>query len=740
MVKKRVILNTFLKLILFSAIVVFWNCKSSYKKETTKYSPLHLSVEYIRQPENSLIVDAKPEFAWELPEGVSEQNAYQIIVASTRELINKDSGNIWDSEKVLSNNSVNVTFAGKPLEVGKTYFWKVKVWGEKNEETSFSKVQNFTIGKQKNTITSANLFQIDSIKPLKYNKTGNSSYVIDFGKDAFANLHFYYNTKENDTLIFHIGEQLSNGKINRKPKGTIRYQKIKVPVNAQKKEYLLPIKPDKRNTKPVAVQLPDSFPVIMPFRYVAIENFKEKFEADNFTQLRFRSYWKDDTSYFTSSDTILNQVWDLCKYSIKATTFAGLYVDGDRERIPYEADAYINQLSHYTSDREYAMARQTIEYFMEHPTWPTEWQLHVALMFHADYMYTGNTELILKYYEELKHKTLVELRRKDGLISSEKATPEFMKQLGFKNPKTKLKDIVDWPPAQKDTGWKLATAEGELDGFVFTPINTVVNCFYYKNLLIMKEFAQIVGNTKDVDFFDNLSKKVEISINTKLFNAQKGVYTDGEETNHAALHSNMLALAFDLVPEEHTKSVATFIKTRGMACSVYGSQYLLEALYKANEADYAIQLITATHDRSWYNMIDIGATITLEAWDMKYKPNADWNHAWGATPANIISRYLWGITPKTPGYSVATINPQLSNLKKSTISVPTLRGKITGNYTIQENGTKKYTIEIPANMKAEFVVNTTSKVKLNNKKKFNDAGIIFLNSGRNIIEITDAKN
>ncbi len=28
-------------------------------------------------------------------------------------------------------------------------------------------------------------------------------------------------------------------------------------------------------------------------------------------------------------------------------------------------------------------------------------------------------------------------------------------------------------------------------------------------------------------------------------------------------------------------------------------------------------------------MVDTGATITWEAWDQKYKPNQDWNHAWG---------------------------------------------------------------------------------------------------------------
>ena len=117
-----------------------------------------------------------------------------------------------------------------------------------------------------------------------------------------------------------------------------------------------------------------------------------------------------------------------------------------------------------------------------------------------------------------------------------------------------------------------------------------------------------------------------------------------------------------------------------MACSVYGAQYLMDGLYEAGEADYGLQLLTDTSDRSWYNMIRIGSTITLEAWDVKYKPNADWNHAWGAVPANVIPRRLWGIRPKTPGYAVASLKPQMSTLKKSSIEVPTIRGTIKAVY------------------------------------------------------------
>jgi len=227
------------------------------------------------------------------------------------------------------------------------------------------------------------------------------------------------------------------------------------------------------------------------------------------------------------------------------------------------------------------------------------------------------------------------------------------------------------------------------------------------------------------------------SINEKLFNPATGAYVDGEGTDHSSLHANMMALAFDVVPEKQKQSVVDFVKSRGMACSVYGSQYLMEALYNAHEADYALELMTAGHDRSWYNMINIGSTITLEAWDMKYKPNADWNHAWGATPANIIPSYLWGIQPKTAGFGVARIKPQMSTLENSSIEVPTIKGNIKGEYNYVSDRLQKYTIELPANMVAEFeVVDAVGKeVRVNGQKVSLAFGSIRLSPGINEISL-----
>ncbi|MFC4097333.1 alpha-L-rhamnosidase-related protein [Euzebyella saccharophila] len=724
------------------------NKLSAFRKKTDelikKYSdgllsgPNNLTVEMIRQPRESNILDLNPEFGWEVPTAAGLQSAYQILLASSQENIDRNIGDIWNSGQVRSAQSANIALAQEPLEREKSYFWKVRIWDEDNRLSAYSKAQKFTTSKRPdNVITTANKFQIDSIHPKLFEKR-DQFYFMDFGKDAFATLNFKYRAKEPHTLTFRIGEQLENGNINRTPdkRSHIRFQEIEVAVSPEKTEYQLPVKINKRNTLPgKALPLPEGFPVLMPFRYAEVQGAKEPLKKEDFTQLAFHSYWEDDTSSFTSDDAILNQVWDLCKYSIKATTFNGLYVDGDRERIPYEADAYLNQLSHYTTDREYAIARQTIEYFMENPTWPTEWQQHVALMFHADYMYTGNTELIEKYYEQLKYKTLYKLAREDGLITSTKMTTELMKKLGFPDDlKETFRDIVDWPPANWGGD---PNVTGERDGFDFKPYNTVVNSFYYQNMLIMAEFATLLGKDQEALDYEMRALKAKKAINEKLFNATTGAYIDGEGSNHSSIHANMLPLAFGIVPEKHKKSVVDFIKSRGMACSVYGAQYLMDGLYRAGAADYALELLTSTSDRSWYNMIRIGSTITLEAWDMKYKPNADWNHAWGAVPANSIPRGLWGIQPLEPGFKVAQIRPQLSSLTESSIEVPTLLGSIKADYKKVNHRLQRYTIEIPANMVAEFtLVNTEGKSVSHNGQKVNPAFTsVRLAPGKHKIEL-----
>jgi len=513
-------------------------CDELTQKYADPYSgiPSGLTIEHIREPRYTKIVDSMPEFSWLVPKEAVIQKAYQILVSSKKELADKNIGDVWNSGQVRSSKSADIEFEGEPLKPNSNYYWRVRIFDQDNRLSEYSTVQEFKTGSFGETITSHNCFQIERISPSAFIKNTDGTYFIDFGKDAFGTLELNYKPRRTETLTIRLGEKLLDGKIDRKPGGTIRYQEVKLQLTPKESTYQIELKADERNTGSVAVALPDSIPVIMPFRYCEIEGISGNLEATQISQLAWFNYFDYNTSSFTSSDTILNQVWNLCKYSIKATTFAGYYVDGDRERIPYEADAYLNQLSHYSVDNEYSIARKTIEYFMEYPTWPTEWQLHVALMFYQDYMYTGNTELITKYYEPLKHKTLMALEYEDGMIStfSPNHNGELMTKLGFPDSTKRLRDIVDWPKKGGFGGVK-----GETDDFVFKPINTVVNSFYYKNMVIMAEFAHLLNKPNEEMDFRLRATKAKKAINEKLFKEDGGYYTDGIGTDHGSAHANI---------------------------------------------------------------------------------------------------------------------------------------------------------------------------------------------------------
>jgi hypothetical protein len=450
----------------------------------------------------------------------------------------------------------------------------------------------------------------------------------------------------------------------------------------------VPLVADKRNTNGgadgPAILLPPEFGVVMPFRYVEVDACPFPVTADTIRQIALSYPFDMKASAFVSCDEALDRVYNFCKYSIRATSFAGVYVDGDRERVPYEADAYINQLCHYCTDREFTLARYSHEYLMAHPTWPTEWKQHSVMMAWADWMYTGNAESLARCYDELKAKKTLEFRAraKDGLL--ETGGPDAPDASG-------VRDITDWPV-------------GERDGFEFKPVNAVVNAFYCLNLRQMTEMAAALGKTADAEMYLAKAARAAKSFHAAFFNAERGCYVDGEGAAHASLHANMLPLAFGLVPPEERGRVAAFVKSRGMACSVYGAQYLLEALFEAGLEDEAIELMTRDEMRGWVNMMNAGSTITMEAWDIKVKPNLDWNHAWGAAPANILPRFVLGVRPLEPGFSSILIRPQVGSLEGVQGTVPTVRGPVTVGVRREGSRSYKLTVSIP--------VNATARVEL----------------------------
>lgn len=529
---------------------------------------------------------------------------------------------------------------------------------------------------------------VTPVAPTNVQQRGETVFA-DFGKAAFANLEIRLPADPPQGILkVRLGEKLAaDGTIDRKPPGSVIFRDLTLQTEPRPRVYRLTLPAVKRHEDRSAVHMPADIGDVTPFRYVEIEGSPLPLSADSLRQLFVHAPFNDEAARFECSDPTLNEVWNLCHYTMKATTAFGIYIDGERERIAYEADAYINLLSHYACDLDPRVARATFDRLIRFPTWPTEWSLHMPMIAAADYQATGDPVLARRHYDGLKKKLLSDQARPDGLL--------------------RANAIVDWPPVERD-GYD----DGKPSRFTKPPqsqqigpeVNTVVNAFYYHALRQMQSLAGATGHSVDAAEFERKAGQVAQAFQQTFFDPHRGIFIDGEGSTHASLHANMFPLAFGLVPPQHLATVTQFIQSRGMACSVYGAQYLLDGLFDADRDDYAISLMTSRSSRSWWGMIEQGSTMTLEAWNAEAKPNLTWNHAWGAAPANVISRHLLGVRPLTPGYKSILIEPKTGSLKWVSGIVPTPFGPVAVRQ--QTEGGYRLVVEIPSGATAKVVVQT----------------------------------
>lgn len=94
-------------------------------------------------------IDVKvPQLSWKLNDSRqgAAQTGYQILVASSPEKLAVEKGDLWDSGKVDSNQSVLVTYKGAPLSSRKRVFWKVRYWDQNGRGSPFSEVGVWRMG------------------------------------------------------------------------------------------------------------------------------------------------------------------------------------------------------------------------------------------------------------------------------------------------------------------------------------------------------------------------------------------------------------------------------------------------------------------------------------------------------------------------------------------------------------------------------------------------------------------
>lgn len=520
------------------------------------------------------------------------------------------------------------------------------------------------------------------VKPISVTNKGKGHYIIDLGKEIIGGLSL---------------KKIVSNKIS---KVRILYGEEMVPKAAHVKWRMLTGNNyEEYWTFKKGFQSIESTDLIA-YRYIEIYNCPVKLTINNVRGLALHQAFNKKQSSFTSSNHLLNKIYKLTKYSIEATN-QDLMVDSQsRERGVYEGDTLINSLSSYSFENNYSLSQLSIDYAIDHPTWPAEYGLYSVINAWNNYLYTGDKSLLKEKYHKLKI-SRNDLFTKDissnGLIRNSNQIPGTTNSV-----------LVDWPAYERD-------------GYVFGKYNTVLNSVAYGAYMDMAKIAKILDKNNDEKTYKNYAKHLKEGMFKILYDKKTGTFRDSENTDHASEHAQIFPLAFNVVTNQTmaNRLISNIAKNgTNIKTSIYGAYFLLSGLYNEDAGSIAMKLLTSTGLSSWYHVLtNLKSTITPEAWDPMLKPNMTFSHPWGTAPASQIVRGMFGIQTIKAAFNTFQIKLQPGNIQRASIKVPTVKGsiKVFFQYNVFYR-TMSAQVFIPVNSKA--VVYLPTKIDNNEFNEF----------------------
>jgi alpha-L-rhamnosidase len=447
--------------------------------------------------------------------------------------------------------------------------------------------------------------------------------------------------------------------------------------------------------------------VYLGMRYLEVDNSPNVLTTANVKFIMRHFELDPSRSYFTSSNAMLNQVWELMKYSLIAGAQEGFVDTPTREKGSFLGDGWSEAVPAMSVMDDRVMNDRVLTEFMnsQDQYWPDgrlnsvypnvdgkrdipDYTQAYLVWVWDYYEQTGNAQFLIDNYVRLKKIADYVDRYKNektGLIHNLAGGGGAY-----------LYGIIDWPSPMR-YGYDMTTEA-----------RTVINAYAYIDFKNLSKIAGVVGNTADSVTYADKASNIKKAINTHLINSN-GVYDDGlhadlSPSTHTSQHANMYPMAMGIVPPANREAVVNEIKKQKMSVGMVTVRYLPEALGQADEGAHLINLYTNTDWDGWAKLIKKGATVTWESWDADVH-NESMSHPWGAVGLLGIENYILGIKVLKPQHELIQVKPLEFNhaLDYAKGTLPTDRGDIGIEW---KRGEKSYdmTLTIPVNVKAKVYV------------------------------------
>lgn len=446
------------------------------------------------------------------------------------------------------------------------------------------------------------------------------------------------------------------------------------------------------------------------FRYVQVDFSAPVQEFDVSAQKVYSAL--PVVGQFTSASEILNRL-HANQASTAAINLSGIPTDTPwRDRLPWTADAwlYMNAARHnydisrlYTQWIKSVRASQSADGSLplvspdyvasgslppNDPSWsgtmiPVVWTLYQAY---------GDRSVLADNYDAMK-------RHVDLMTTQIAATGYLYKGFTF----------GDWAsPGSETRGSTLFAPDNDLRKIGIVPQLTA-NGDLYQEVKLLGQIADALGKGADAASLAAAAEQIKTAFNETFLDTEAGVYRVPGSSADYRQTSNLIPLAYGLVPESRSAQVyanlVADIRSRGTHLNTgsIGTRLILPVLTAHGDGDLAYALATQTTYPSWGYWLTQGATSSWETW-----ANADLSqslsHPFLGTYQEWLYEHLAGIQSASPGYASVKIQPIApAALAYASASLQTPRGVVSSAWKRSGN-TLTLDVTLPMNVGADIYV------------------------------------
>jgi alpha-L-rhamnosidase len=376
-------------------------------------------------------------------------------------------------------------------------------------------------------------------------------------------------------------------------------------------------------------------------------------------QIHEERYPADQLGEFTSSNPLLNQIWQL-GVDTAQVNMTDAYADPWRERGQWWGDAYIvdhvNRVAFGETDllmRGVNSMANALKKDDSPGVAPNNNGLHMLdytmLWVHSldEYLLqTDDVEVLNKTYPQLI---------------------QFMDHLSsFENPQTSLLDLPDRP-------WGETAYIDTFGHFSRYGQSTALNAIYYSTLLNASEIALQKGEATDSTAWKNKADLIKDSLNTHLYLPSEHRYIthifEGEPYAPSA-YSQAWPLAYGIVPPGEVDSVVESLLELLSTdpsypnVNIYGMYWVLEALARTGYIPEALGIIELYYG----HLLDNGASTLWEHFNSYLYHNASLSHGWGGAATWFLTTHVLGASSTGPNSWI--VKPAFTGVDTASGSLP----------------------------------------------------------------------